>query len=771
METIRNIYLIILCSLLFLASCSDDKNEPEPPEPPGKEYKEGVNTFPENFDASSEAEIVFKAAQSSPLHGYTGDVYAHIGVVEGNSWLFAPAWDENLAKFKMTKVEENVWSLTLSPDIRTWFGAPDGVSVHQIGIVFRSADGSKKGLGDVDSFITVEDNTITPGEIIYESQPVNTKDGINIIDDTTVTLVLYEQDKDGNHKDYAYVIGDFNDWKIDNKYQMKRDRATGCWWLTLTGLDSSTEYAFQYYIGSKTDGAIRLADPYTEKVLDPQDQYIPTSTYPGLRPYPADKTADLVSTFIIRPDVYSWKTTDFKITNKDNLIIYEMLFRDFTESSDIQGAMAKLPYLKTLGVNAIELMPVQEFDGNDSWGYNPCFFFAMDKAYGTKQQYKEFIDECHRLGMAVILDVVYNHATGSNPFAKLYWNAKTDKTAANNPWFNVDAPHPYSVFHDFNHESPLVRKFVKRNLEFLLDEYNIDGFRFDLTKGFTQNSSNDNTASNYDASRIEILKDYNRAIKDAKPDAIVILEHFAELREEKELAEHGMQLWRNLNWAYCQTAMGYPSESSFEPLYTATSSMPFGSWVGYMESHDEERAGFKQTEWGDGEMKTNLEKRMKQLQVNAAFFFTVPGPKMIWQFGERGYDIALGGEDTRLERKPPHWEYIENPNRKELYDTYSKLIDLRLSNPELFTPSITFNWQVKESNWANGRFITSVSGDKAMVVAGNFTAGEGSYSVSFPTTGQWYNAMDGTSLQVTFTTQEIKIPAHEFRLYVNFEPK
>lgn len=78
----------------------------------------------------------------------------------------------------------------------------------------------------------------------------------------------------------------------------------------------------------------------------------------------------------------------------------------------------------------------------------------MDKAYGTDRMYKEFIDACHQRGMAVILDVVYNHATGANPFAKMWWNASANKTAANNPYFNIDAPHPYSVFHDFNHESP-----------------------------------------------------------------------------------------------------------------------------------------------------------------------------------------------------------------------------------------------------------------------------------------------------------------------------
>lgn len=129
-----------------------------------------------------------------------------------------------------------------------------------------------------------------------------------------------------------------------------------------------------------------------------------------------------------------------------------------------------------------------------------------------------------------------------------------------------------------------MRKFVKRNLKFLLDEYKIDGFRFDLTKGFTQTASTEATASNYDAARIAILKDYHSAVKAAKSDALVIFEHFCEKKEEQELAAEGIYLWRNMNNAYCQSAMGWKENSGFDGLYESTP-----SWVGFMESHDEER--------------------------------------------------------------------------------------------------------------------------------------------------------------------------------------
>ncbi|MCD8080758.1 MAG: alpha-amylase, partial [Bacteroides sp.] len=704
----------------------------------------------------------FNASATSVHYGYEGDVYVHIGVVEG-SWRYVPAeWEENIDKCKMTREADNVWSITLSPDIRTWFGVSEDDYVYKIGVVFRSSDSTKKGL-DEDYIISVTDNTFTPGEISYEARPAKVIDGINIIDNSTVTLVLYDKDKNGDHKDYAYVIGDFNDWKLLHDYQMKRDDATGCWWYTLTGLDPQTEYAFQYYVYSKADGPIRLADAYTEKVLDPLDSYISASTYPNLRKYPSDKTSDIVSTFRTQKEDYNWKVLNFKVEDPHALVIYEMLFRDFSDSGDINGALGHLDHLVDMGINAIELMPVQEFDGNDSWGYNPCFFFALDKAYGTKEMYKQFIDACHEKGIAVILDVVYNHATGNHPFAKLYWDSSNNKTAANNPWFNVDAPHPYSVFHDFNHESELVRTFVKRNLQFLIKEYNIDGFRFDLTKGFTQNSSTDQTASKKDESRIAILKDYYGAIREVSSDVCMILEHFADDDEENELAEAGMMMWRNVNYAYCQSAMGWPESSDFSRMksnWTATG----GGWVGYMESHDEERMAYKQTQWGNYDLKDNLKDRMSQLETNAAFFFTVPGPKMIWQFGEMGYDISIE-ENSRTGRKPLKWEYMGNEYRKGLYDTYATLINFRQKHPELFTPGVTFDWKVSASDWEGGRFLSSDAGHAAMVVVGNFTDTPIKYAVSFPRSGVWFDYLQNEQIN---TSELVEVPAHNYRLFVNF---
>lgn len=813
-----------------------------------------VSTEPASLNADEQGKIFFTASASSPLYNYTGDVYVHIGVVDGTTWNYVPAeWNENIDKCRMTREADNKWSITLSPTIRQWFGAT--TPVKKIGLVFRSEDGSKKGIA-TDQFVTVKDEnlfvsisgvpasglvnkgtqlsiTVTAtqeadlvldiiandgsggmtfqsekpttsmtaewtfqiegsftlraeasangvtnqssttvtvrGDITKETRPAETQEGINIIDETTATFVLFDSDSNGECSECVYWIGDLNQWQPQSEYMMKRDDTNKCWWITLTGLDPQTEYAFQYYVLPVNGSPIRIGDPYCTKILDPwDDKYISEDVYPNLREYPSEYTSDLVSVFTTTPSDYKWQVSDFTVKNRDNLTIYELLVRDFTEAGTLKAAIEKLPYLQSLGVNAIELMPVQEFDGNISWGYNPSFFFALDKAYGTDNDYRSFIDECHKLGIAVFLDVVYNHATGNHPYCKLWWNNTTSKPAANNPWFNVDAPHPYSVFNDFNHECAEVRAYIKRNLQYLLTEYKVDGFRFDLTKGFTQRSSTESTASNYDASRIAILKDYHSAIESVRPDACMICEHFCAETEEKELAQDGIMVWRKLNEQYCQTAMGFQTNSSFTTLYANNTSMPYNSLVGYMESHDEERTQYKAVTYGIDEIKNNLETRMNQAICNAAMFLTVPGPKMIWELGELGYDISGGNGDT--DPKAPHWEYGTDPDRHRLYMAYAKLNTLRNSYPELFATDASFSWKAGTNDWTDGRYVylSSADGTKNVVVAANFTESNSTYTLTFAHAGTWNELLSDTKIDVTGSVYRLAVPAHSCVVYTDF---
>lgn len=810
----------LLLSLPYLYSCSDEQiPELLPIEDEGNStvveddidvslLEPGFNLNPKDQsgnlpDADQPLDIYFNAnglkvetddgEEDSPLLGYDKDCYLHAGVISEGTWMYVPAgWDEDTEKCKMKLVKENVWKITLGPSIRDWFGS-GSTPVEQLGLIIRTSDGEK---GEpADHFEDIIDNKyvgFTPAEPEMKDMPAGLQHGINIIDNSTVALVLYEKDNQGKRVyDYAYVMGDFNNWKRanDETSQMFYDETAGCWWIILNGLDVNKEYAFQYYLGirseveGKKDTELRLADPYTEKILDAgSDPYIPEYTYPSSQMVYPSKGAGIVSTFKINKDEYSWAYDGYRIKNKNSLVIYELLLRDFSETKDLNGAIQKLDYLSELGVTAIELLPVQEFEGNSSWGYNPCFYFAMDKAYGTKDMYKKFIDECHRRNMAVIFDVVYNHATGAHPFARLYWNSDDNKTAANNPWFNVDAPHSQSVFHDFNHTSELVKTFIKRNLEFLMDEYHVDGFRFDLTKGFTQDSQGDD--NKYNNQRIDILTDYYNTIKAKRKDAIMICEHWCEASEENELASRGMMCWNKVNEPYYQAGMGWNENSDFSGMfnigiYEATK----GGWVSYFESHDEERAAFKAKEWGTDIVKNDIEVRMNSMAALAAFTFTVPGPKMIWQGGELGFDTALlnyaGTTNEEMEKgktdeKPIDWTYFNNPARKSLHQAYSRILNLRKGNPELFDERAIIKVRnVDEGSWTGGRRLEiETYNGKKMVVIGFFADTADTQWQQVPEGWPlYYDVISGRTESSSIGGENVIVDGgHSFKIYTNFVP-
>ena len=217
--------------------------------------------------------------------------------------------------------------------------------------------------------------------------------------------------------------------------------------------------------------------------------------------------------------------------------------------------------------------------------------------------------------------------------------------------------------------------------------------------------------------------------------------------------------------------MGWQEKSAFGGTYYTTSLRPENSLVSYMESHDEERAAYKQIQYGNGILKSDLKSRMSQLGTNAAFFFTVPGPKMIWQFGEMGYDISIE-ENGRTGKKPLKWDYLDNSERKKLHDVYTTLINLRMDHPELFNATSTLDWKVSTTNWSAGRFLTlsSFGNAKQIVVAGNFTNSAIDTTIEFPAGGVWYNMLTSETKEGSSTTESANIPANNFVIYSNFAP-
>lgn len=718
----------------------------------------GISLSPETPDADGPCTISFRPSASSPisseLFNCSDDIYVHIGVYHDEDWKYVPAeWNQNIAKCKMTKLGDNEYTLELAPSIREFFNSGE-TPVSRIAMVIRNASGTKQTRPD--QFASVVDNKyqdviFEPHKVVEAPVPAGAVDGINYNPDGSVTFVLYDKGKDGFSYRYAYVIGEFSSWERQEQYMMKRDNASGRWWYTMTGIDPDKEYMFQYHVGNASQH-FRIPDPYTELIYDPwNDKYISSTTYPDLPSYP-EGTKDRVGVFRVNRPEYPWEVKDYKVKDENSMVIYEMLFRDFTATSDIDGALGKLDYIKSLGVNVVELMPVQEFEGNESWGYNPCSYFAMDKAYGTREMYKKFIDECHKRDLGVFLDVVYNQATGAHPMARLYWDSVNNTTCTWNPWFNVNCPHQFGVFQDWNHSEPMVREHVKRNLKYLLEEYHVDGFRFDLTKGFTQYSGKE---SSYDASRVGYLKEYCQTIKSVNPHAVMICEHFVDV-ENKDLGSAGMHMWGNNNYNFSKVVNGRNADLSY--MYD-----PDCYRVGYMESHDEERlcAGPFDSSTDDGKL------RLRRAGLAAAYCLLVPGPKMIWQFGELGYDYPLAYNGSNTAVKPVKWEYCDEAPRKELHDTYAALLKFRNDHPEFFTKGAGFREYVDESQFTYGKFMFGEVNGKVFCVMGNFDSTEKTITAVMPSSTTWYDYLSQSEFQ-TGNQFSASLKPGEFRIITNF---
>lgn len=568
------------------------------------------------------------------------------------------------------------------------------------------------------------------GNVAVEALPAGVKDGVTLLNGGRSAIFnIYAP-----QKQYVYLLGDFNNWTADASAFMKKTPDGNRWWIRLDGLEPNTEYAYQYWV----DGTLKVADPYTEKVLDPQyDSFISASVYPNLKTYPSGKTSGVVSVMNTGEQSFSWTANSFKRPEAKDLVIYELHMRDFLAAHDYRTLEDSLNYLARLGINAIELMPVNEFEGNSSWGYNPSFLFAPDKYYGPKNVLKGLIDRCHARGIAVILDLVLNHAFGQSPMVQLYFDMAASKPSSNSPWFNVNATHPYNVGYDFNHESAATRTYSKSLMEFWMKEYRVDGFRFDLSKGFTQkNSGTDvNAWTAYDASRVAIWKDYNAFIRGIDPGFYVILEHFAADQEEKELADDGMLLWNNLNGSFNEASMGYLQNSDLSRLfYDRHGFNKASSLVSYMESHDEERIMFKNLKYGNGAgaySVKSLSTALKRQQMTAAFLLSAPGPKMLWQFGELGYDVSID-EGGRTGEKPIRWEYYKNADRKALFDTYAKLIHWKRNNEVFASQNVSYNLS------GAVKYILLRGASNNLLVVGNFDVVNQRVSLTIPP-GIWYD--------------------------------
>lgn len=261
------------------------------------------------------------------------------------------------------------------------------------------------------------------------------------------------------HASKVSVVGDFNQWNVHA--DLLKHEGGGYWAGVVQGAKYRDEYQFAITNGSKV---LQRNDPYAREMTDSNGRSV-----------------------IIDPSFDWGDASAYKTPSWNEWVIYEMHIGTFFDTpgervGTFDRAIEKLDYLANeLGVNVIEVMPSFEFEGKLSWGYNPSHPFAIEREYGGPKAFRRFIKAAHQRGIAVVLDVVYNHF-GPNHIDLWQFDGWSDighnggiyfydNNRAHTPWGHTRP--------DYGREE--VRQFIRDNVLFWLDEFRLDGLRFDAT--------------------------------------------------------------------------------------------------------------------------------------------------------------------------------------------------------------------------------------------------------------------------------------------------
>lgn len=525
------------------------------------------------------------------------------------------------------------------------------------------------------------------------------------------------------HADRVFVIGNFNEWSPWRTPLAAE--ANGCWSTEVADAAAGDHYKF--LIHHREQRLIRT-DPYAKDIDGPHRDgliCLPLTTPAG--------TETATETAFVPPAA-------------NNLIIYELHVGTFNTKPDRVGtfadAITKLPYLSQLGVNAIELMPVMAFPGDYSWGYNPCQPFAIAKVYGGREALKTLVDAAHAHGIAVIVDVVYNHfgpqdldmwqfdGWQEHGLGGLYfyndWRSKT-------PW--ADTRPDYG--------RAMVRQFIRDNVLMWFEEFGVDGLRWDATSYIRNAHGHDGDPGADIAEGWSLMQDCNAAVKEIYPRSLNIAE---DLQNNpwlvKDQAEGGAGFDSQWDAGFFQPVRHaiinpFDEERDMAAVAQAITGR-YGddafSRVIYTESHDEVANGKARVpeEISPGEADNFFAR--KRTGLGAVLVFTAPGIPMLFQGQEF---LESGWFDDHV---PLDWQKVERhaPTLK----LYQDLIRLRRNSDDVSAGLQGQHVNVHHLNsearliafhrWQNGG-----PGDDVIIILNFSHQPHPSYTIGLPHPGLW----------------------------------
>ena len=473
-----------------------------------------------------------------------------------------------------------------------------------------------------------------------------------------IELKLFAPNNEG-----AALIGSFSAWQ-----EIPMKKGEDGYFRSSVELDDDV-YQYKFRVQSQSPG---LEDQWLD-VIDPYATDVDETT----------KTSILrIKDGQIIIDTYVWQHDDTPLPENHELVIYEMHVADFSggevdsyKRGKYQDAIEKLDHLSKLGINAIELMPVNEYPGDYNWGYTVRHFFATESSYGTTEDLKRFVDECHGRGIRVFVDGIYNHTDENCPLMLIdrnYWyyqhmHYPEDPQNYWGPEFNYD-------YYDEKLDVKPAWKYVGDVVRFWVQEYHIDGIRFDAVRQLANYEFLEwlaNEAKVYTANKpfyniAEHIPDTSTVVSPAGPlDSCwhesfryFVLPHICgetfELEKLKEVLDPKRQ-----NYA------------------TAT------NVVNYLATHDREHLMRELGNRGIFE-----EAAFERAKLGAALLITAMGVPMLWMGEEFGEHKRKS--QTVTQPKKIAWPLLEKDLNHDLFEYYACLIALRKQSPALQSDNIEF---------------------------------------------------------------------------------
>lgn len=532
----------------------------------------------------------------------------------------------------------------------------------------------------------------------------------------------------------AVLIGSFSNWE---PISMEKDEQG--YFRTQVELEDGTHH-YKFRVRSKSwffesDEWVEVIDPYATDINDSEQTGI-------LRIKDGKKIID----------TYVWQHDENPLPPDNELVIYELHIADFSGGENdhksrgkYHHVLEKLDYLKDLGINAIELMPIKEYPGDYSWGYNARYLFATETSYGSTAELKHLIDECHNRGIRVFLDLIYNHSEAESPLTQIdhdYWYHHDPQ----------DPDHHWGPEFDYEHydENLGIKpawEFIGDNVRFWIREYHIDGIRFDAAKQI----------GNYDF--LNWVTQEAKKVAGKKP-FYNVAEYIPESASITNLEGPMDGCWHE---SFSQTIKAHICGDKFdlEELKTVIDGKRQGymgaiNVVNYIANHDHKRLMVELAE-RDIFGKTAF----KRAKLGVVLLMTAIGLPMIWMGEEFGSYQEKALESTKI-----NWQLLDNEENQMLWQYYQGLIDLRRENHALYTNNIDFFYEDPESQvlaytrW-NGE------GSRIVVIANFSDQYLADYSVSnFPTSGVWHEWTENYDIESGDETLLIDLAEYEAKVLV-----